>query len=189
MELSNARPGGDLIYLRHAGGLRQQATNMTVSRSKLLTGLFVAAAAVVVVLLWPKGAQMSSEELIRQKVIKMARAAEKKDLGYVMDQVSERFDFEGGGKRDLHQFLAAQILRGNWLRVFVVDMAVTMTSPTTATFSGKFIFGRSKATTLKDLAKESEISSYLIEAKLEKERDDWKFITARHRPIDPAEFL
>ncbi len=162
---------------------------MTLTRSKLLTALFVAAAAVVVVLLWPKGSQSSTEELIRQKVIKMARAAEKRDLGDVMDQVSDRFNFEGGGKRDLHQFLAAQMLRGNWLRVFVVDLAVTMTSPTTATFSGKFIFGRSKATTLKELAKQSEVTSYLIEASLEKERDDWKFVTARHRPIDPAEFL
>jgi len=162
---------------------------MTLSRSKLLTALFVAAAAAVVVLLWPKDAQTSAEELIRQKVIKMARAAEKRDLGYVMDQVSERFTFEGGGKRDLHQLLAAQVLRGNWLRVFVVDLAATATSPTTATFSGKFIFGRSKATTLKELTKESEVSSYLIETKLEKERDDWKFISARYRPIDPAEFL
>jgi len=185
MELSNARLAGELIYLRQTG----EAPSMTISRSKLLTVLFVAAAAAVVVLLWPKGSQTSSEELIRQKVIKMARATEQKDLGYVMDQVSDRFDFEGGGKRDLHQFLAAQVLRGNWLRVFVVDVGVTMTSPTAATFSGKFIFGRSKATTLKELAKQSEVSSYLIEAKLEKERDDWKFITARHRPIDPAEFL
>src|SRR5215469_9740511 len=162
---------------------------MTITRSKLLTVLFVAAAAAVVVVLWPKGSQASSEELIRQKVIKMARATEQKDLGYVMDQVSDRFTFEGGGKRDLHQFLAAQILRGNWLRVFVVDVSATATSPTGATFSGKFIFGRSKATTLKELTKESEVSSYLIEAKLEKERDDWKFISARYRPIDPADFL
>jgi len=64
-----------------------------------------------------------------------------------------------------------------------------VTSPSTASFSGKFIFGRSNAATLKELAKESELSSYAIEAKLEKERDDWKFLSAKHRPIDPAEFL
>jgi hypothetical protein len=163
---------------------------MTASRSKILAVLFVVVAAAVVVLLWPKGSQASSEELIRQKVIKMARAAEKKDLGLIMDQVSERFVFdEGGSKRDLHQLLVAQMLRGNWLRVFAVDLAVTVTSPNTATFSGKFIFGRSNATTLKELAKESELSSYAVEAKLEKEQDDWKFVSAKHRPIDPAEFL
>ena len=163
---------------------------MTLSRSKLFAVLVVALAAAVVVLLWPKGSQASSEELIRQKVIKMARAAEKKDVSYIMEQISERFTFdEGGCKRDLHQLLVAQLMRGNWLRVFAVDLAVTVTSPSTASFSGKFIFGRSNAATLKELAKESELSSYAIEAKLEKERDDWKFVSAKHRPIDPAEFL
>jgi hypothetical protein len=163
---------------------------MTLSRSKLFAALVVAVAAAVVVLLWPKGSQASSEELIRQKVIKMARAAEKKDVSYIMEQISERFTFdEGGSKRDLHQLLVAQLMRGNWLRVFAVDLAVTVTSPSTASFSGKFIFGRSNAATLKELAKESELSSYAIEAKLEKERDDWKFVSAKHRPIDPAEFL
>jgi hypothetical protein len=166
------------------------ASKMTLSRSKLLAVLVVALAATAVVLLWPKGSQASSEELIRQKAIKMARAAENKDLGYIMDQVSDRFVYEdGGSKRDLRQVLAAQMLRGNWLRVFVVDLAVTVTSPTSATLSGKYIFGRSRAETLKDLAKESELSSYAIDAKLEKEQDDWKFVAAKHRPIDPAEFL
>ncbi|HKD40671.1 MAG TPA: hypothetical protein VKB87_10330 [Myxococcaceae bacterium] len=163
---------------------------MTLSRSKLFAVLVVALAAAVVVLLWPKGSQASSEELIRQKVIKMARAAEKKDVSYIMEQISERFTFdEGGSKRDLHQLLVAELMRGNWLRVFAVDLAVTVTSPSTASFSGKFIFGRSNAATLKELAKESELSSYAIEAKLEKERDDWKFVSAKHRSIDPAEFL
>jgi hypothetical protein len=163
---------------------------MTLSRSKLFAVLVVALAAAVVVLLWPKGSQASSEELIRQKVIKMARAAEKKDVSYIMEQISERFTFDdGGSKRDLHQLLVAELMRGNWLRVFAVDLAVTVTSPSTASFSGKFIFGRSNAATLKELAKESELSSYAIEAKLEKERDDWKFLSAKHRPIDPAEFL
>jgi len=163
---------------------------MTLSRSKLFAVLVVALAAAVVVLLWPKGSQASSEELIRQKVIKMARAAEKKDVSYIMEQISERFSFdEGGSKRDLHQLLVAELMRGNWLRVFAVDLAVTVTSPSTASFSGKFIFGRSNAATLKELAKESELSSYAIEAKLEKERDDWKFVSAKHRSIDPAEFL
>ena len=42
---------------------------MTLSRSKLFAALVVVLAAAVVVLLWPKGSQTSSEELIRQKVI------------------------------------------------------------------------------------------------------------------------
>lgn len=162
---------------------------MTLSRSKLLGFALVAAAILLAVVLWPRRSPASPDELIRQTVIKMARAAERKDVGYVMEPVSERFTFEEGGKRELHQLLAAQLLRGNWLRVFIVDMSVAVTSATTASFSGKLIFGRSRAETLSQLAKESEISSYIIEAKLEKERDEWKFVSARRRPFNPADYL
>src|SRR5262249_8996313 len=149
---------------------------MTLSRGKLLWVSFVGVAAALVVLLWPKGSRQSPEELIRQKVIKMARAAEKKDVGDIMEQISDRFAFEEGGKGGLPQLLVGRLLQGNWLRVFVVATAVNVTSGSTATFSGKFIFGRSKAATLKELAKESELSSCAIEAKLEKEGDEWKFV-------------
>ncbi len=163
---------------------------MTVARSRLVAAAVVLIAAALTFGLWTRGSSTGAEELIQQKAIKMARAAEKKELGYIMDQVSDRFtSAEGWQKSDLRAVLAGQLLRGNWVRVFPANLKVTLTSSSTAAFSGKFIFGRSTATSLKDLARESAMSSYAIDAKLEKEGDEWKFVSASHREIDPSEFL
>jgi len=163
---------------------------MTIARSKLVAATVVAVAGALTFALWPRSSSANVEELIRHKAVKMARAAEEKDLGYIMDQVSDRFtSAEGWHKSELRGVLAAQLMRGNWLRVFPADLKILVTSSTTATFSGKFIFGRSTATNLKDLARESGMISYAIDAKLEKEGEEWRFVSASHREISPSEFL
>lgn len=163
---------------------------MNIARSKLVALAVIGLVAPLLFVLWPRSSSASVEELIRRKVVKMARAAEEKDLGYIMDQVSDRFtSAEGWNKSELKAVLAGQLLRGNWVRVFPADIKVSVTSSSTASFSGKFIFGRSTATTLKDLAKESGISSYAIQAKLEREAEEWKIVSAAHREISPSEFL
>lgn len=163
---------------------------MMVARSRLAAAAAVVTASFFAFVLWPKSSSATAEEVIRRKMVNMARAADGKDLSYIMDQVSDRFSSpEGWQREDLHRVLAGQILRGSWVRVFPADVKVVVTSGTTATVSGKFIFGRSNAVHLKDLARESVMSSFAVEAKVEKEGDEWKFIFASHREIDPSEFL
>ena len=54
-------------------------------------------------------------------------------------------------------------------------------------FTGKFIFARSEAKELKDLAKDSVMDAQQIDAKLEKEADgEWRFVTASHASVDPT---
>jgi hypothetical protein len=160
---------------------------VTLPRGKLLGALLAIAVAALVVVLWPRS-QPDAKTLIERKAVNMTRAAEEKDLGFVMDQVSERFKSdEGWSKQDTKGVLAAQVFRGNWVRVFLTDMNVTVTSPSTAEFSGKFIFGRSEAKELKDLAKDSILSAERVDARLEKEPDgEWRFVWAKHQSIDPA---
>ena len=112
-------------------------------------------------------------------------AAEQKDLGAVMEEISDRFRGDQGlSKQELKGVLAGQLLRGAWVRIFTTDLEVKLRSPSTADFSGKFIFGRSAAKELKDLARDSELSRYQIDATLEKERDgEWRFVTAQYRQI------
>jgi ketosteroid isomerase-like protein len=130
----------------------------------------------------------SPEELIRQKAEQMADAAEKKDLGFIMDQVSRDFRTEDGvGRDEVKGILAGQFLRGQWVRVFTSDIEVTMTSADSADFKGSYIFGRSDAKLLKDLAKESVMGSYEITAKVVKEADgEWRFISARWRQVESS---
>lgn len=131
------------------------------------------------------------EELIRRQAVAMADAAEKKDLGFIMKQVSADFrTADGYRKEDVRQILAAQLLRGEWVRVMTANVDVTMTSATTANFRGTYIFGRSKAKELKDLAKDSVIAAYEITGEVRREPDgEWRFVSAAWEQVEPASLL
>jgi hypothetical protein len=155
-----------------------------------LAGIVVVAA-VVVLLVGPRR-EHPPEELIQHKVVQMAANAEKKDLGAIMEEISA--DFRGNRpvltREELRQLLAVQILRGNWVRVFIRDTEVTVTSPTEAAFRGKFIFGRSDADTLEKLVAETQIQAYQVDAELRKEADgEWRFISGGYRVIPPGELF
>ena len=134
---------------------------------------------------------VTPEEQIRRKAVAMADAAERKELGFIMEQLSPRFQTDDGSSRDdVKGLLAAQLLRGEWVRVMTANVDVAMTSPSSADFHGTYIFGRSKAKQLKDLAKESVIAAYEITAKVEREADgEWRFVSASWSPADPASLL
>lgn len=158
-------------------------------RSVVLGGGAVLVAGVLAYLLVFKRTP-PAEELIRQKAVQMAYAAERKDVGFIVDQLSMRFRTEEGGlDRDaIRGLLLREVMRGQWLRVFTADLDVKVLTPTSAEFSGKFIFGRSEAKLLKDLAKESVLSAYRIDGVLEREEDgEWRFVSARYRQLDPGE--
>jgi hypothetical protein len=162
-----------------------------VRRTRWIGVGMAAAAAVLVLLLWPKREE-TSEELIQRKVLQMAAFAEEKNLGAIMEHISA--DFRGtqmvGSREELKQLLAVQILGGQWVRVFVRDMEVTITSPTEAAFRGKFIFGRSAAESLERLVAESRIQAYQVDAQLRKEADgEWRFYSGGYRPIPPGELF
>jgi hypothetical protein len=163
---------------------------VTVSRSQLVAaGVAVAAAALTYLLLLKPPPEPA--ELIRQRAIQMAAAAEKKDMGFIMEQISSRFrSEEGWGRDELRAYLAAQVLRGETRRVFTSDLETRMAGPTTVQLTGKYIFVRSDAKQLKDVARDTVIGSYQIDARAEKEADgEWRFVWAAHRPVDLTEHL
>ncbi|MBI3185243.1 MAG: hypothetical protein HYZ28_24155 [Myxococcales bacterium] len=158
---------------------------MRLPSARWLGLLLALLAAALVLALWPR--QESPRQLIERKVLRMARAAQEKDLGYVMEQVSDRFRGpEGASKQELKQLLAGELFRGTWVRVFTTDLDVKLASADAAEVSAKFIFARSEAERLEDLAKESVVSSYEVQTRAEKEADgEWRFVSASYRQADP----
>jgi hypothetical protein len=130
-------------------------------------------------------------DAIERRVVEMTRAAERRELGAVLDAVSERFrSGEGWDKQEVKGVVAAQILRGQWVRIFTTDLSITEVSPTRGDFQARFIFGRSQADRLEDLVRESVLSAYLIEGTFEREADgEWRVVSARHRRLGPGELL
>ncbi|MFP2934248.1 hypothetical protein ACLESO_55840 [Pyxidicoccus sp. 3LG] len=165
---------------------------VSLSRSRVLGVGLALLAAGAVLFFWPRP-EPSVQEAITRVVIEMTRAAEEKDVGGVMEHVSERFRSEGGGgwdKRQVRGVLTAQVLRGQWVRVFMTNLEVQEVSPTQGDFQVRFIFGRSQAERVEDLAADSVLNAYLIEGAFEKEEDgEWRVVRAKQRAINPTDLL
>jgi len=163
---------------------------LNVGRGRLLAAAIAVAAGVLTYVLVARGPP-PAEEVIRRKAIAMADAAERKDLSFVMKQLSQSFRSEDGSvSRDEVRGLLAAQLRGEWVRVMTADLDVKVTSESVAYFHGTYIFARSKAKTLKELARESVIGAWEITARVELEADgEWRFVSASWKQADPASLL
>ena len=166
---------------------------VSLSRSKVLGVGLALLAAGGVLFFWPRQ-EPSVEEAITRVVVEMTRAAEEKDVGGVMEHVSERFRSDGGGsgwgKKEVRGVLTGQVLRGQWVRVFMTNLEVHEVSPTQGDFQARFIFGRSQAEKVEDLAADSVLNAYLIEGVFETDEDGaWRVVRAKQRSISPADLL
>ncbi len=163
---------------------------MRVQRSTLAAAIAACAVAIAVYALWPKGDD-SPEARIRQKVMEMADAAEQRKVGFIVDQLSQRFRTRTGeGRDEVRGIILGQVFRGDFVRVFPLDLDVTLTGPKTADFSGKFVFARSAERDVKQAAQSGEVTGYRIDGKLELEADgEWRFVSADHRQLEPAELF
>ena len=108
-----------------------------------------------------------------------------------MEGVSDRFKAgRGWGKEQVKGVLVAQVLRGQWVRIFHTGLEVTEVSPTRGDFSVRFIFARSEARELDQLATESVVDAWSVEGSFEKEPDgEWRVVEARDRRLDPTELF
>lgn len=162
-----------------------------MKRSTLLGIVLALAAGALVLFFWPEE-ELTPEQLIERNVIAMTHAAEQKDVAAVMEHISDRFrgTSQAVSKDDVRRLIAANVLRGTWVRVFVRDIEVRATSATEAEFEGKFIFGRSEADTVEKLAAESQISGYRVTGRVEREADGaWRFVTGGYERIGPGQLF
>lgn len=163
---------------------------MTLPSNRVIGVALGLLAAGLVLWLWPSP-ELTVQEAITRKIIAMTRAAEEKDVAGVMEGVSDRFKAGRGlGKDQVKGVLVAQVLRGQWVRIFHTGLEVTEVSPTRGDFAVRFIFARSEAKELDQLAKESVVDAWGVEGSFEKEPDgEWRVVEARDRRLDPRELF
>jgi len=163
---------------------------VTVTRSRVVGLVLALLAGGLVLVFWPRS-EPPVQEAITRKIIEMTRAAEQKDVSGVMDGVSDRFKSgQGWGKDQVKGVLVAQVLRGQWLRIFHTDLEVTEVSPTQGDFSVRFIFARSEAQQLEQLGQDAVLNAWQVEGTFEKEQDgQWRVVVARNRRLEPSELF
>lgn len=164
---------------------------LSLSRSRVVGLGLALLAAGAVLYFWPRP-EPGVQEAVTRRIVQLTRSAEEKDVGAVMEGVSERFRSESGGwdKKSVRGVLTAQVLRGQWVRIFMTGLEVREVSPTQGDFQARFIFGRSEAEKLEDLAASSVLNAYMIEGTFEREADgEWRVVRAKHHPVDASDLL
>jgi len=161
-----------------------------VTRRDLLAAAVAACAGAAVYLAWGKAPPPGPEEAIRRHVVEMARAAEARDVGALMERVSPSFSAPEFGDRDaLRGLLAGLLLRGEWVRAWPVDVRVTLPEGRGAHVDMRVVLGRSTAARLEDLGKDTALSGYRVELDWKREGEAWRIVSATARELSPAELI
>ena len=127
-------------------------------------------------------APASDEERIQGLLVAAARAAEERKAGEVVEAVSERFAGEGLDRRGLKQFVAFQILRGEWVSVSIAGTRIEVAGNAARAAVDVVLARSGKGVKLADLLPAGG-SVHRLQLRLEREGGDWKVVRARWRPV------
>ncbi len=128
----------------------------------------------------------TDEERIRALLDGTARAVEARRPGDVLSAVSESFEGEGMGRRELAQLVNYEVLRGSWNAVLPVATRVEVDGDrATALVDAALVRGGAGAGLAGRLPEAGD--TWRIEATLVREPDGWKVTRARWRRIGLAE--
>jgi len=123
----------------------------------------------------------TDEERIRALFDEAARAVEEKRPGDAMAGVSERFQGEGMGHRELKQFITFQALRGSWTAVMPVAAKVEVAGDQAKAEVDAVLVRGGKGEGVAARLPEAG-DAWRIDASLEREKDGWRVVSARWRP-------
>jgi hypothetical protein len=130
----------------------------------------------------------TDEEAIRALLERAAAAVERKRPADVMEGVSERFQGEGMGRRELQQFVTYNALRGSWNAVIPVATIVRVDGDRAeARVDAALVRGAPGQGVAGRLPEAGD--TWRIEAALEREKDGWRVVSARWRRIGLGEGL
>lgn len=153
--------------------------------------LALIAASVVIAIVgvrWLGRERPTDEEQIRARFLGAARAAEEKQIGGVMEVVSERFSGRDLDKQGVKRLVAGMVLRGDWVAVSVAGVAVSVRGDV-ARANLDIVTARSgKGKAVADLLPQ-EAAAHRLTCRLEREDGDWRVVTAEWEQIPLGDAL
>jgi hypothetical protein len=130
----------------------------------------------------------TDEEQIRSIFSAAARAVEEKRASEAVAAVSERFSGDGLDKRELRRFIAAQVLRGEWVSVTVAGARVRVEGDAAEAVVDVVMARSGKGRRLADLLP-ADASANRITCRLLRESGSWRVVAASRRVIALAEIM
>jgi hypothetical protein len=157
-----------------------------IPRSVAIIAL-VAVAAAIGALAWRQlRPGPSDEETIRALLDRAARAVEEKRPGDVMEGVSERFEGQGMGRRELQQFITYNALRGSWNAVVPLTTRVQVDGDRAEAVVDAALVRGARGEGIAGRLPEAG-DTWRIEAALAREKEGWRVVSARWRRTGTAE--
>jgi hypothetical protein len=129
------------------------------------------------------GSEDDPEAQIREAIEEAVEAAQERDLGALMDRVSERFASRGMDRDALKGLLFVQLRRGDWRRVFLVNTEIDIDpSDTTARVRTAAVLATGDQTLdLEDLMA-TDAGAYEFDLSFALEEDEvWRVTAASYR--------
>jgi hypothetical protein len=151
-----------------------------IPRSVAIIALVAAAAAIGAVAWRQLRPGPSDEDRIRALLDRAVRAVEEKRPADVMDGVSERFEGQGMGRRELHQFIAYNALRGSWNAVVPLSTRVQVDGDRAEAVVDAALVRGARGEGIAGRLPEAG-DTWRIEAELEREKEGWRVVSARWR--------
>jgi hypothetical protein len=130
----------------------------------------------------------SDQERVRATVTELADLASKKDVGEMMEHVSDAYrSSEGLGRDELKRYLAALLFRADWTEVVITRNDVVVEGPrATAEIAAVLARGR---TASGDVDPGLSMGAHRITLRFERDGEEWKVAGSEHRPADVRELL
>lgn len=150
--------------------------------------LVIAAVCGAAWLLWPKEPD-DDRALIRKAIDAMALAAEKKDIGGLLEPISPRYQGEGGGKQELKSYLLGYILRADWVSVVPSNVEVTLEGNSRAKVSLVVLLARTARDESGQVSPEGVAGSHKIDAVFEREDEGWKVVSATRQDASLGDWM
>ena len=146
---------------------------------------------VIGLVVWLSGGEDDPKKQIMAVIERTTLAAEERNLGGVMEAVSEGFVGPYAMKKDeLRRFIFARLYRGEWRRIFVVGTEITLEDDTHAKVKTGAVLVRGEGIDkLEDFTKETKADSLRFELDFVKEDDDWRVVKSTYRRSTPDELL
>jgi hypothetical protein len=120
----------------------------------------------------------SDEDRIRALLARASRAVEEKRPGDLMEAVSERFQGEGMGRRELQQFVTYNTLRGSWNAVIPVATRVQVDGDRAEAVVDVALVRGGRGEGIAGRLPEAG-DTWRLEAGLEREKEGWRVVSAR----------
>jgi hypothetical protein len=120
----------------------------------------------------------TDEDRIRTLLDRASRAVEEKRPGDLMEAVSERFQGEGMGRRELQQFVTYNTLRGSWNAVIPVATRVQVDGDRAEAVVDVALVRGGRGEGIAGRLPEAG-DTWRVEAGLEREKEGWRVVSAR----------